>query len=532
MRFDIWKKPVGDGAPCFVIAEIGSNHNGELKLAREMVEIAARAGADAVKFQTFRADRLYPKSAGRSDYLGVDTSIYDIIQAMEMPDEWLGELVALAHSLGLAFLSSPFHEEAVGVLEPHVDAFKIASYEVDHEPLLRAVVATGKPVIISTGASTFDEVERSVQPLAESGCRDLVVLQCTAAYPAPPESLEVGALVELRSRLGVLTGLSDHSLDPVDGPFAAAVLGAAVIEKHFTFSKTAPGPDHAFAVEPDGLKALVAAVRRAETVRGKARKRIHPVEEELRSFARRSIFTTRPIEIHERFTRENVDVLRQGKLGAGLPPSRLDDVLKGVAATNLKAEQPLSPSSVLVNGTALAENAARGQAAQEARTPDVRLRSATVHDAGLVWCWANDPHTRRVSLSSGRIPYRSHIEWFADALASDSRTLLIATRDADPVAMVRVDCPAAEDGDPVGLPEVSLNVAPDQRGRGVGRGALEALVRWSRDQGIAKLGAAILAGNDASRTCFENVGFRFNAKRVVRGAPVDWYVLDVPSATP
>jgi sialic acid synthase SpsE len=340
--FEVYGKKVGAGARCFVIAEAGSNHNGSRETALKLIDAAADAGADAVKFQTFEAKRLYPKNAGKSDYLKDETPIFDIIAAMEMPREWLPALQAHAHARGLAFISSPFHEEAVDLLDPFVDAFKIASYELTHEPLLKAVAARKKPVFVSTGAATSEEAVKAVATLEAAGCEELVVFQCTASYPTPPEAANVSALVTLRNALGVPTGLSDHTRDPCVAPMVAAALGAAAIEKHFTLSNRLPGPDHAFAVEPAELALLVRRVRDVESVIGSGSKEVHAVEEELRDFARRSIFSTRAIKRGERFTRDNVDVLRQGKLGSGLPPSELERVLGSVAARDVASEVPLS----------------------------------------------------------------------------------------------------------------------------------------------------------------------------------------------
>jgi len=344
--FEIAGRRVGKGAPTFIIAEAGSNHNGDIDKALELIDVAAEAGADAVKFQTFKAKRLYNKGAGTSDYLGDPTPIYDIIAAMEMPDEWLPTLHARAKERGLAFISSPFHEEAVEVLAPYVDCFKIASYEMNHHPLLRAVARKNKPVIMSTGASKLAEVGESLRVLLEEGCTRAVILQCTAAYPAPMDSINVRALVTLSETYDIPAGLSDHSFDPITAPMTAAALGAAVIEKHYTLSQSLPGPDHAFAIEPDGLAALVRRVREVEQVLGAGVKDVHGVEDELRHFARRSIYTTQAVAAGEIFSRENVDVLRHGKLETGLPPEAWERVLGAVAQRDLAAEAPVQTADV------------------------------------------------------------------------------------------------------------------------------------------------------------------------------------------
>lgn len=345
--FSIGKRSVGAGAPCFVIAEAGSNHNKSFDTALALTEVAAECGADAVKFQTFKANRLYTKKAGQSDYLGDERSIYDIIEAMEMPEDWLPKLSAKARELDLAFISSPFHEEAVDILDPYVDAFKIASYEMTHHPLLRKVATKKKPVIMSSGASNLDEVRAAVKALESAGCDSLVLLQCTAAYPAPLEAVNVRAVATLREALNVPTGLSDHSRDPVVAPMTAVALGAAVIEKHYTLSNKLPGPDHAFAIEPNELRRLVRRVRETETVLGSGNKQVHSVEEELRHFARRSLFTTQAVKAGETLSRDNIDVLRRGQQAAtGLDPEELEKVLGLPAARDLDADEPLTRADV------------------------------------------------------------------------------------------------------------------------------------------------------------------------------------------
>jgi N-acetylneuraminate synthase len=325
-------------APTFIVAEAGSNHDGDLSQAHRLIDVAVEAGVDAVKFQTFEARRLYPRSAGTSDYLRRPTPIYELIERMEMPADWLPELRDHAQDAGIAFISSPFDEAAVELLDPYVAAFKIASYELTHVPLLQAVARHGKPVLLSTGASDLDEVRAALETLREAGCSDPILLQCTAAYPTPPEAANVRALVTLHEELGVRSGLSDHTREPTAAPAAAAALGACVIEKHFTLSNDLPGPDHAFAVEPDELRAMVRAVRGVEAVLGSGAKRVLGEERELRSFARRSLFTTRAVRAGERFAPDNLDVLRCGKLEAGLPPSEYERVLGCVAARDLPGE--------------------------------------------------------------------------------------------------------------------------------------------------------------------------------------------------
>jgi len=217
---------IGVGHPCYVIAEAGSNHNGSLPQAKRLIDVAADAGADAVKFQLFRASRMYPRSAGVSGYLGSAVPIYDIIASMEMSYEWLPELAGYCESRNIAFLATPFDEDSADQLVPWVQAFKVASYEMTHIPLVRHVAAKGKPLIISTGTADIEEVEQTVVECRNAGNREIALLQCTAAYPAPLDALNIRALTTLSARFGVPSGLSDHSRDPVVAPIVAVACGA------------------------------------------------------------------------------------------------------------------------------------------------------------------------------------------------------------------------------------------------------------------------------------------------------------------
>ena len=346
MRLRVGDRWIGEGEPCYVIAEAGSNHNGSLEAALALIDVAAQAGADAVKFQGFRARTLYPRTAGISSYLGDPRSIYDIIEAMELTPSWLPTLAAHCARRRVHFLCTPFDEEWVDLLDPHVPAFKLASYEMSHLPLARAVLAKRKPVFASTGAHTLDEVRPLLDVARETGNDALVVLQCTAAYPTPPSAVNARAMVTLRQATGHLVGLSDHSRDPIVAPVVAVALGACDIEKHFTLSNRLPGPDHAFAVEPDELARLVRAVREAEAVLGTGDKKLQPVEQELRQFALRSVFTVRAIRAGEAFSEHNIRVLRNGVNPSGLPPAAYSRLLGRRALRDVAADTPVTATMV------------------------------------------------------------------------------------------------------------------------------------------------------------------------------------------
>lgn len=338
---------IGVGHPCYVIAEAGSNHNGSLPQAMQLIDVAAEAGADAVKFQLFRASRMYPRSAGVSGYLGSAVPIYDIIASMEMSYEWLPELAGYCESRHIAFLATPFDEDSADQLVPWVQAFKVASYEMTHIPLVRHVAAKGKPLIISTGTADIEEVEQTVVECRNAGNREIALLQCTAAYPAPLDSLNIRALATLSARFGVPSGLSDHSRDPVVAPIVAVACGASIVEKHFTLSNDLPGPDHRFALQPTELRLMVEKIREAEQTLGSGAKVRAPVEEELRAFARRSVFATRRIAAGEAFSVENVAVLRCGQRSPGLAPVAYAGVIGRHAAREILLDESVQVDDLM-----------------------------------------------------------------------------------------------------------------------------------------------------------------------------------------
>jgi sialic acid synthase SpsE len=332
---------------CYVIAEAGSNHNRDWSLAKQLVAVAADAGADAVKFQAFQADRLYPARAGAADYLEDTEDIHEIVARMELPKDWLPKLAELTDRAGIDLLVSVFDEEIADVVDPFVPAHKVASYELTHEPLIRKIATFGKPLFVSTGASEIDEIERAIEAAREAGAYDITLLQCTAAYPANLESLNVAAINDLRTRFDVPVGLSDHSDDPVVGPVLAVAFGATVIEKHFTVDRSLPGPDHRFALEPEGLRQMIKAIRGAEAARGSGRKVLHADEEELRGFARRAVFAIRDIEAGETLDEQSLAVLRTGKLGGGLTPAELASALGKQAARRIAAHSPVRAGDIV-----------------------------------------------------------------------------------------------------------------------------------------------------------------------------------------
>jgi sialic acid synthase SpsE/RimJ/RimL family protein N-acetyltransferase len=319
----------------FVIAEAGSNWRvgsaaGDAAMGRALIDAAVDAGADAVKFQTYRAETVYVANAGSSDYLseaGNRDDIGDIFSDLAMPYEMVGDLAEYAAKHGIGFMSAPFSADDFAAVDPFVEVHKIASYEISHPHLLTLAGQSGKPLVLSTGASGEDDIAWAVDTFRAAGGRDLCLLQCTARYPAPPDSLNLAVLPWLKRRFGVAVGFSDHSRHPLHGPMAAVALGARVIEKHFTMDNTLPGPDHAFALEPDELKQMVDGIRGAEVTLGDGTKRVLGVEEELADYARRGLQALRPIAVGE-ILREGdaFAVLRPGKRRLGLHARHRDRI--------------------------------------------------------------------------------------------------------------------------------------------------------------------------------------------------------------
>ena len=345
-KFKIGDRLVGPNEPTFVIAEAGSNHNGELSISKELIEVAADAGADAVKFQTFRAEDMYVEESGDVEYLDDDRGIYEIIESMEMPYDWIPELHDYCHEQGVQFMSTPFDKRSAAELAEYVPVWKVASYTSSHIPFLEHLAGTDKPIIMSTGAHNLEEIEESVTTLQDAAVSDLVLLQCVAAYPTPLSEINLRVIETLREEFNVLTGLSDHTLNPVTAPTAAVALGASVVEKHFTLDKSMEGPDHEFALEPDELSQMISAIRDTEVALGTAEKRVLDVENELYQKARRTIQAIDNIEIGENLTTENINVLRPGEQKTGLLPKYYNTVLGKTAARNIPSGEGITEEDI------------------------------------------------------------------------------------------------------------------------------------------------------------------------------------------
>jgi N-acetylneuraminate synthase len=341
-RVTIAHKTVGKGSPVFIIAEAGCNHNGDSTLAKELVDVAAEAGADAVKFQTFITEEIVTSSAEKADYQKHKTGNGNetqraMLKKLELSFDSFRELKLHCDHRRILFLSTPYDSKSVDFLHGlDVPAFKIASGDITNLPLLSYVASKGKPIIISTGMSTEEEVEEALRVIQETPQPPAVMLlHCTSAYPARPEDANLRAMNTLYHRFRVPVGLSDHTLG-IEIPLAAVALGARIIEKHFTLDKSSPGPDHSVSLEPHELRRLVQSIRVVKKALGNGIKAPAESEKSIMDSARKSIVAATNIKKGEYFSEHNLTVKRPG---TGMSPTRWNDVLGRRAERNFNADE-------------------------------------------------------------------------------------------------------------------------------------------------------------------------------------------------
>ena len=325
-----------------IIAEAGVNHNGNYEMALKMIDEAKAAGADYVKFQTAKPELVISTFAPKAEYqketTGNGESQLEMCKAIHLPLTDYKPLKEYCDKVGIGFMSTPFDLVSIDVLEPlDMDYYKIPSGEITNLPSLRAVAAKGRKVIISTGMSELPEIEEALQVLENGGLKrsDIIVLHCNTEYPTPMRDVNLRAMLDIRDRLGVAVGYSDHT-NGIEVPIAAVALGAEVIEKHFTLDKTLPGPDHKASLEPQELKAMVDAIRNIESALGDGKKKVTDSERPNIIVARKSIVAARAIKAGEVYTEENVTVKRPGN---GISPMKWDDVLGKTAPRDFEYDE-------------------------------------------------------------------------------------------------------------------------------------------------------------------------------------------------
>ena len=334
---------IGSGEPVFIIAEAGVNHNGDVTLAKRLIDVAVEAGADAVKFQTFHADTVVTCTAEKADYqkstTPSDESQFDMIKKLELADDDFLELSDYARKRVIIFLSTPFDEESVDLLDQiDVPAFKIPSGEITNFPLLKKIAEKKKTIILSTGMATLGEVEDAFHYLKKCGAEDIILLHCTTSYPASIHSINLRAMETLRCAFKVPVGYSDHT-EGITIPIAAVAMGACVLEKHFTLDRTLPGPDHKASLEPQELRAMVKAVRDVESARGNGIKAPNEEEEEIKKVARRSIVARCDIKAGDMLKNSNLAIKRPG---TGIEPRYYELIVNKKARIHIPKDQAIN----------------------------------------------------------------------------------------------------------------------------------------------------------------------------------------------
>jgi len=336
-------RKVGLDAPCFIIAEIGVNHNGDIALAKKMISEAKACGADAVKFQTFTAERLVtqgtPKVRYQEDTTSAEESHYDMIKKLELSKESHVILKKYCASAGIDFISTPYDVDSASFLnEIGLAVFKTASADIVDLPLHHYLAGTGKPVIMATGMATMEEIETAIRIYNEAGNPSVALLHCVSSYPCSNESLNLRVISTLQTAFGKVIGFSDHTTGTM-ASVMAITLGAKIIEKHFTLDKTLPGPDHKASAEPDEFRDLVAAIRQAETALGSPVKQCQDEEKQMALVSRKSIVLRIPVRTGERITKEHLALKRPG---IGLMAKEIPVIIGKAIRRDLPANHVLS----------------------------------------------------------------------------------------------------------------------------------------------------------------------------------------------
>jgi len=467
-----------------LVAELSANHGQKREIALRTLEAAAKAGADAVKLQTYTPDTLTLRSDAelfvvRSQNEWAGRTLHDLYSEAMTPWEWHAELMQAATSLGLQCFSTPFDATAVAFLEGlGVPAHKVASFELTDLPLVEEIARTGKPMIVSTGMASLGEIEAAISVCREAGNDQIALLRCVSSYPARAEMMGLASLEILRS-FGTVVGVSDHTREATVA-IAAVALGAKVVEKHFILDRSMGGPDSFFSLDPGEFSALAKAVREAEKAVGSPR--FGPTEDERASTGfRRSLFVARQVTAGDVLTCDDVRSVRPAN---GLDPRHLPEVLGRRASCDLSAAKPLTWEDV-------------------GRRPvdELRLRPATPADSERLLGWRNDPLTRAMSIEQREVTREEHAVWLARSVDQVGRVLLVAEAKGQPVGTVRLD---AHDQ---GVWEVSLTVGAEHRGKGHAAAMLRVVEGVARSRGAIRLTAVIRADNAPSIRAFKRAGY-------------------------
>lgn len=346
-NIDIENNIIGKNRPVFIIAEAGVNHNGKFDLAKKLIDVAKNAGADAVKFQSFQADILSTKTAVQCSYqkenIGQEESQYKMLKRLELPRKFHAPLKEYCREKKIVFLSTPFSEDDADYLENlGVAAFKIPSGEINNYPYLKHIAKKGKPMIVSTGMSTMEEVKRAINIIKENGNKKIILLHCTTNYPASPESLNLKVIKTMQKELDVPIGYSDHSEGSIAG-IATVALEACIIEKHFTLDRDMEGPDHKASLEPRELKAMIKAIRKTELMLGDEIKKCTDEEIGTLKVIRKSIVAKRNLKKDKIITLDDLIIKRPG---TGIPPNEIDKILGKKTVKKINEDSLIIPDDL------------------------------------------------------------------------------------------------------------------------------------------------------------------------------------------
>ena len=346
MKVKIEDKLIGEGEPCFIIAEAGVNHNGSVELAKKLITAAKDAGADTVKFQTFHAEELVSLRTKKAIYQNraKEKTQYEMLKNLELSFDEFRELKRYCDNKGIEFISTPYDIKSVEFLnEMGVIRFKVASADLINKPLIEAIAKTKKQIILATGMATLGEIERTISLINDFGSEDIILLHCTTSYPTPYEQVNMNVLDTLKKAFGLPVGYSDHTRG-IEIPIMAVSIGAKVIEKHFTLDRTMEGPDHFASLEPNELKKMVEAIRNVEKAFGSRKKEITAEEKKNILFMRRSVHASKDIKQGEIIKENNIKVTRPFD---GIEPWFLDFILGKKIKAYVKKDEPIEWGDLL-----------------------------------------------------------------------------------------------------------------------------------------------------------------------------------------
>lgn len=482
-QIKIGNRMVGEGCPTYIIAEMSANHAGSMERAKEIIRAAKECGADCVKIQTYTPDTLTIDC--HNPYFQIESgtwegeNLYGLYGKAYTPWEWHKELKEEADRVGIDFLSTPFDNSAVDFLEElGMQFYKIASFEMVDIPLLSYAAATGKPIIMSTGMATLPEMQEAVETIFAKGNHNLALLKCSSAYPADPADMHLRTIADMKEQFDLPIGLSDHSMGSMSAVTAVA-LGASIIEKHFCISREIENPDASFSMTPEEFKQMVEDIRKTEAALGEAKYGASKQEEGSLIF-RRSVFVTQDIKKGEKFTEENIRVIRPGY---GLHPREYEFALGKTATGNLRRGMPLTADDI---------------------SDYLTFRKADRSDMQLVFDWANEEETRKQSFHTKPITWEEHVSWFEKSLNSDDRYLFICMHGDTPVGLYRID--RVEEA----IGEISYSIDKKYRHRGYALEMLKGGENCLKKNRIIvwDLLARVKKDNEASRHLFKVLGFK------------------------